>query len=57
MKTCHLGFKEARGRNAIALALRSKQWTDFKTNGDFMKLYQFLFDWDDIEYSVLCHGK
>lgn len=48
-KLSHLGFKEeARGRNAIASGFQGqRQWTDFKTNGDFMEaISNSSFDWD-----------
>ena len=44
-----LGFKEeARGRNAIASGFQGqRQWTDFKTNGDFMEaISNTSFDWN-----------
>ena len=46
-----LGFKEeARGRNAIASGFQGqRQWTDFKTNGDFMEaISNTSFDWNGI---------
>lgn len=44
-----LGFKEeARGRNAIASGFQGqRQWTDFKTNADFMEaISNTSFDWN-----------
>ncbi len=44
-----LDFKEeARGRNAIASGFQGqRQWTDFKTNGDFMEaISNTSFDWN-----------
>ena len=48
-KLGHLGFKEeARGEMRLHLVFKSqRQWTDFKTNGDFMEaISNSSFDWD-----------
>ena len=42
-----LGFKEARGHNAIASGFQGqRQWTDHLPNGDFMEAINSSFDWN-----------